>query len=123
MNIIQILPDFLTNKISLDKGICIKIKKNFTGDVLKFLKNFNNDNENSAFYVNKENQNFKDLFKNKNKNNNEVYKYGKYNLRNKNIICVKKTHILAKCKGKKLNKKNNDKNFIKKNYNKRFKFQ
>lgn len=103
MNLIQILADNLKNEIPLNKGICIKIKKNFTGDVLKFMKNYLPENETSAFYVHKNNKNFKDLFKIDEiliEKNDEEYKFGKFNLKNKNLICVDKAHF--NCKGKRI---------------------
>lgn len=79
MKINQILPDFVLEEIPLQKALCMRTEKKNTGEIMKFLKSYCIDYEKSYFLFDK-----KQAIKSKNKQ--DSFKYGKYNLKNKNLI-------------------------------------
>ncbi len=79
MKIKQVLPDNILDDIPLKKAICFRIEKKKTSEVIKFLKNYVIDYEKSAFYLDSKYIKYPNDQK-------ENYKFGKYNLKNKNLI-------------------------------------
>jgi len=93
MKIEQILPDILLEDIPLKKAICIRIEKKLTGEIIKFLKDYIIDYEKSAFYLDSK-------YFNNYTNENEKFKFGKFNIKNKNIVYKEhdKTKLESKIK-------------------------
>ncbi len=79
MKLDQILPDFVLENIPLEKALCMRTQKKNTGEIMKFLKTYCVDYEKSYFLFDKKQAT-------KSENKKDSFKYGKYNLKNKNLV-------------------------------------